>query len=385
MTAENYLSIFMSYASEDFDKVHPFYSRLKKEGARVWMDKENLLPGQDWEFAIRKQIKDSDFFLVFLTNNSVTKRGFLQKEIKLALDLWDEKLPDDIFLIPIRLDDCIVPDSLAKFHRVDIFDHEEINRDNSNYTKLIEGIKYGAEKLGKILIPSNNQYQILNKAIQEISRNKYLYEIEVAYPHLENLKHNSYEDVNNILFDDINDFIIDFRKHAIDDSSRKRKLQDDYIGMRLDELWINYEIHMNDDHLLSLEYSIFTITTTAPHPNWETVTHNFTLPDCRAIKLQELFRQNSNYLEIISEFCINDLIAQTLKDNTIDLKDLIEEGAGPKIDNFSVFYFTEKDMCFVFHSNGIWPHAWVRRDVQIPYSKLAELILETSVISRFLQ
>jgi hypothetical protein len=35
--------------------------------------------------------------------------------------MWQEKLDDDIFLIPVRLEDCLVPDALSRFQWVDIF------------------------------------------------------------------------------------------------------------------------------------------------------------------------------------------------------------------------------------------------------------------------
>lgn len=384
MTNEDYVSIFISYASEDFEKVHPFYPMLKKAGAKVWMDKENLLPGQDWEFAIRKAIRDSDFFLIFLTNKSMNKRGFLQKEIKLALDMWDEKLPDDIFLIPIRLDNCIMPDSLAKFHRIDIFNDEEINQDNLKIGKLIEGIEFGAEKLGKKLIQFNNDYQVLTKKIQEMSRTKYFYEIEATYPQLERLKQNSYDEVNNFLFEDINNVIIDFRKYAIEESSGRRKLGNKSSDINLHELWINHEIHWSDNSLLSLEYSIFTLTPTMPHPNWGTITYNLKLPDLEIVGIQDLFKLKSNYLDVISELCIKELREHTGEHDKDALTDFFSPGVGSEIEILSDYYLTEKSLVIVFHSR-LWPHAYGRKDVQIPYNLLVGLISETSVISRFLQ
>lgn len=36
------------------------YVRLKREGVDAWLDKEKLLPGQDWELEIRKGGRESD-------------------------------------------------------------------------------------------------------------------------------------------------------------------------------------------------------------------------------------------------------------------------------------------------------------------------------------
>jgi len=41
----------------------------------------------------------------------ITKQGFVQKEIRFALDIADEHPPGRIFIIPVRLVDCDVPDS----------------------------------------------------------------------------------------------------------------------------------------------------------------------------------------------------------------------------------------------------------------------------------
>jgi hypothetical protein len=65
------------------------------------MDKKDILPGERWKSSIRKAVRDSDFFLACLSANSINKRGWIQKEIKDALDIWQEKLEDDIYLIPV--------------------------------------------------------------------------------------------------------------------------------------------------------------------------------------------------------------------------------------------------------------------------------------------
>ena len=79
------------------------------------------MAGQDWDFEIRKAVKGSDVVIVCLSRSSVTKAGYVQKEIRAALDVADEKPDGDIFLIPLRLETCNVPDRLKKLHWVDLF------------------------------------------------------------------------------------------------------------------------------------------------------------------------------------------------------------------------------------------------------------------------
>ena len=111
---ENY-QIFLCYAREDEGKVKKLYQELSDAGFKPWMDTEDIHGGQRWQSIIRQAIRRSDFFLVCLSANSVRKRGMVQREMKQALDLWQEKLEDDIYLIPVRLDDCEVPESLREF------------------------------------------------------------------------------------------------------------------------------------------------------------------------------------------------------------------------------------------------------------------------------
>lgn len=118
----NSLSVFLNYASGDFSKVKRIYEFLKFQKIKVWFDKENLLPGQDWNFEIVNAINKADIILVCISSNSISKEGFVQKEIKQVLNQADEKPDGTIFLIPLRLDNCDVPFWLGRWQWVDYFD-----------------------------------------------------------------------------------------------------------------------------------------------------------------------------------------------------------------------------------------------------------------------
>ncbi len=88
--------IFISYAREDYCVVRKLYDRLKAAGYKPWMDKVDLLAGAAFDKAIPKVLRESDLFIVCLSPNSVNKRSFIQHEINLALDIFKEKLGDDL-------------------------------------------------------------------------------------------------------------------------------------------------------------------------------------------------------------------------------------------------------------------------------------------------
>ena len=132
-------SIFLSYARDDQDMVKVIYQKLQAAGYRPWMDQIDILPGEDWDRSIRVAIQKADFFFIFLSNHSYNKRGYLQKEIRAALDSWTKMLASDIYVIPVRLEDCPVPDELSAFQWVDIFD-------SSGWDKLLEAVNAGVKR-----------------------------------------------------------------------------------------------------------------------------------------------------------------------------------------------------------------------------------------------
>jgi hypothetical protein len=113
--------VFLCHSSEDKRRVRVLYDHLRRDGLLPWLDEEDILPGQDWNLEIRRAIQHSRNILVCLSGRSVTKRGYVQKEIRLALEVADQQPEGTIFLIPVRLEECTVPSRLDSLQRVDLF------------------------------------------------------------------------------------------------------------------------------------------------------------------------------------------------------------------------------------------------------------------------
>lgn len=120
--------VFLSTAREDSHRVTPVYNALMSAGFRVWLDVENLLPGQDWMVSIRDAIQQADFFLVFLSESSVSKRGYVHREIRLALDQATALPEAEPFIIPVRLDAVEPPRELVHYQWVDLFSPEGVEK-----------------------------------------------------------------------------------------------------------------------------------------------------------------------------------------------------------------------------------------------------------------
>lgn len=135
------LKIFLCHASDDKIAVRKLCQQLRLDGFFPWLDDEELLPGQEWEQEIQKAVRTSDVVLVCLSRSSITKEGFVQKEIRLALDVADEKPQGTIFIIPARLEPCQVPDRLRRWQWVDL-------SQEGGYDDLLRSLSARAAGLG---------------------------------------------------------------------------------------------------------------------------------------------------------------------------------------------------------------------------------------------
>ena len=102
--------IFLAHAREDKPQVRKLYADLTARGLDPWLDEVDLVPGQIWKVEIPKAIRRAQIFLACLSSQSAGKVGYVQNEFRLALSAFGERPPGSIYLIPVRLDDCDVPD-----------------------------------------------------------------------------------------------------------------------------------------------------------------------------------------------------------------------------------------------------------------------------------
>lgn len=124
MMRDKKLLVFLSHAGEDKAKIRNLSRRLKENGFDPWLDEERLLPGQDWNLEIERAMRASDAILLCFSAVSVAKEGYIQKEYKRAIKYSEEKPEGTIYIIPVRLDHCEVPDVLKHLQWVDLFPHD---------------------------------------------------------------------------------------------------------------------------------------------------------------------------------------------------------------------------------------------------------------------
>jgi formylglycine-generating enzyme required for sulfatase activity len=137
------LRVFLCHAHSDAEQVRALYSRLQNDGVAAWLDKEDIIPGQDWDYAIRKAVRESDIVIVCLSKQ-FNQKGYRQNEVRVALEEANLQPAGEIFVIPARLEECDYPDSLRRFHGVDLYEER-------GYEYLMRALRLRADKIGAVL------------------------------------------------------------------------------------------------------------------------------------------------------------------------------------------------------------------------------------------
>ena len=112
------VKLFLSYAREDFEAVSALYDRLEALGLRPWMDKRDILPGERWRRrSCRRRVKQvRTFSWPACRRKSVEKRGISSGRSSTRWTRGRRSWHDDIYLIPVRLAECQVPEELEEFN-----------------------------------------------------------------------------------------------------------------------------------------------------------------------------------------------------------------------------------------------------------------------------
>jgi hypothetical protein len=102
--------VFLSYPQQEISVAKEIASALRKAGAKVWVDRENIQPGQDWKKAIETALADSDAIVTLLTHNP---GQWLEPELQRALD-------HNVKVIPVLLEGTDVPAYLESIQAIDL-------------------------------------------------------------------------------------------------------------------------------------------------------------------------------------------------------------------------------------------------------------------------
>jgi hypothetical protein len=121
--------VFISYVRRDAAAVDRLAADLRNAGLHPWVDRTALVGGQRWKGAIRKAIQEGSGVVVcFSTNYSSRSKTYMNEELTIMIDELRQRPADKSWCIPVRLDDCAIPDrtisqveTLHDLQHIDLF------------------------------------------------------------------------------------------------------------------------------------------------------------------------------------------------------------------------------------------------------------------------
>jgi len=368
------IQVFLSYASEDRDEVNELYGRLSDAGYGPWMDKRNILPGEQWELTIYSAIRRADFFLACVSPRSVGKRGFLQKEIKQALSYWQEKLNDDIYVIPVRLEPCEAPEPLNQFEWVDLFEPE-------GFARLCQVLDAGAARIRKDkerLDAARSGISIRQLEFQDVRREKPQFDVNIQYPHLEGPSGLGLDEVSLHLAALIRTEAMLCR--SIVYSTPITIMGEDVVS----SCYVKGEsqVTLADREIISVMIDFFSFRYPAAHGNkWRTGV-NYGLNPATLLHLDELFDANTNYCEELAPIVYDKIgeIAGTEASAAVHLFDTVPARLGMDHPAGAGSFNLTPDSIIMSYDA---PFAVGVVQTVIPYSQIKHLLNPTGPLKRF--
>jgi WD40 repeat protein len=124
--------VFLSYSRTDSPQVDRLRQELERAGHTVWWDQgeTELVPGTNWQDTIREAIRTSYAFIWCVSDSSMgQQQSWVYPEVSEAIMVQQLLHPSRIFIIPVRLSDCEIPefriDGMRTIRQLQWFDYFE--------------------------------------------------------------------------------------------------------------------------------------------------------------------------------------------------------------------------------------------------------------------
>jgi len=144
-------------------------------------------------------------------------------------------------------------------------------------------------------------------------------------------------------------------------------------------LEVTYTLISQYDDIWSFKFFFNFYNNGAAHPGDFSHTVNYDLGAGRELTLGDLFLTNSNYLEIISNYCITEIRKQPYADS------FTTSGADPTLENYRNWNITPDGLMITFDTYQVAPGAAGPQIVHVPYDQIQALIDPQGPLKTFIQ
>jgi hypothetical protein len=132
---------------------------------------------------------------------------------------------------------------------------------------------------------------------------------------------------------------------------------------------VKYNLLFQNDTIVSIKFDFLGYISGAAHPYLINTTVNYDLAQDRQFALNELFLPNSNYLDVISNYCIAELQKQP-----VGFDPVFSAGAEPKPENYEDWNISAEGLVITFDQYQVAPGASGPITIAMPYSGLQSVI-----------
>jgi hypothetical protein len=212
--------------------------------------------------------------------------------------------------------------------------------------------------------------RVTPKVIKEANKEKH-YTIDAEYPQIEGDPRfdNFNREARALITKDVAAFKTEQNSQELEPGSESPEATQD------SSLDVRYEIRCAKDDLISVEFTDASYSRGAAHPNSSTTVLNYDVKNSKKLGLADLFTQKSNYLSVISAFCIKSLKDQFKKDKDSMLdEETLKSGAAPRADNYRAWSITKKGLWITFDPYQVAAYAAGPQTVLVPYPALKDVI-----------
>ena len=144
MEMEGMKHVFISYIRENQEEVDRLCDALRSHDIEVWLDRDAIRPGTRWKVAIRNAIRAGSFFIAcFSKERKQRDKSYMNQELTLAIDELRQYSADRVWFIPIKLNECEIPDlEISGSETLNDFQHVSLYEDwNGGIQSILEVIQ----------------------------------------------------------------------------------------------------------------------------------------------------------------------------------------------------------------------------------------------------
>ena len=134
---------------------------------------------------------------------------------------------------------------------------------------------------------------------------------------------------------------------------------------------LGFTVERNDDQMLVIAF-VYSIFAGGAHPNTETTTFNYLLPDGLRVFVPDLLGEDG--VQRVSDLAIADLTSRLLGPDVRSDASWISTGAGPYAENFESFELLNDQLVLEFDPYAVAPYAAGPQTVRIPLEALQDVI-----------